>query len=372
MKEKNEESLVLEYKVELPKRNKTWLKSIVSFSNTSGGKLIVGVEDETLKIIGLNEEKEILKERMIDLIDTHIFPTPEYEVYSGDAKGKELLIIKVAKGIAPPYRYKDEDEDLVYVRYGDTDQIASEIEINELYMRADGETFTSLIYHDPKHRLKVVSDDGIERFLELINKDAKVKANIKDLISWNVLINKDEVYYATNGYMLMSDNPFENRFIRISVYEGKNRAQLLREINTRGSIIHQYNEAKRILLSLLVTKKETYVPLEVISELLANATVHRQYMEDKPIGVEIYSDHMLIYSPGPLINGLTINDMVSGISKLRNKNIGEVFYHMGIIGRWGKGYDRINTALENNGQENAKINVGSKHGVAITIYFKES
>ncbi len=59
------ESFNLEYKREISKSDKTWLKSIVSFSNTSGGELIVGIEDKTLTVVGIKEDRSTIEQRII-------------------------------------------------------------------------------------------------------------------------------------------------------------------------------------------------------------------------------------------------------------------------------------------------------------------
>ena len=46
------ESKNIEYKVSLPDKNEKYMKTIVAFANTQGGKLIVGVDDKTHQIVG--------------------------------------------------------------------------------------------------------------------------------------------------------------------------------------------------------------------------------------------------------------------------------------------------------------------------------
>ena len=41
------ESKTVELKLELPEKSDRYMKSVVAFSNTSGGKIIIGVEDKT-------------------------------------------------------------------------------------------------------------------------------------------------------------------------------------------------------------------------------------------------------------------------------------------------------------------------------------
>ncbi len=55
------ESKNIEYKVMLPDKSEKYMKTIIAFANTQGGKLIVGVDDETHQIVGV--ENEILFEK---------------------------------------------------------------------------------------------------------------------------------------------------------------------------------------------------------------------------------------------------------------------------------------------------------------------
>ena len=60
------ESKSIEYKVTLPNKSEKYMKTIVAFANTQGGKLIVGVDDKTHEIVGV--ENEILFQLMLSLI----------------------------------------------------------------------------------------------------------------------------------------------------------------------------------------------------------------------------------------------------------------------------------------------------------------
>ena len=47
------ESKNIEYKVTLPDKSEKYMKTIVAFANTQGGKLIVGVDDKHIKLLVL-------------------------------------------------------------------------------------------------------------------------------------------------------------------------------------------------------------------------------------------------------------------------------------------------------------------------------
>lgn len=54
------ESANIEFKVEVPKKSERYIKSVVAFANTAGGKIIIGVNDESQEIIGV-DKNEVFK-----------------------------------------------------------------------------------------------------------------------------------------------------------------------------------------------------------------------------------------------------------------------------------------------------------------------
>lgn len=45
----------IEFKRELPKKHERFLKDIIAFSNSAGGKVILGVEDITNTVYGIGD-----------------------------------------------------------------------------------------------------------------------------------------------------------------------------------------------------------------------------------------------------------------------------------------------------------------------------
>lgn len=50
---KSGESKNVEFKRKLPDDSKKYMKTIVAYANTSGGKIIIGVDDDTRNIVGV-------------------------------------------------------------------------------------------------------------------------------------------------------------------------------------------------------------------------------------------------------------------------------------------------------------------------------
>lgn len=63
---------------------------------------------------------------------------------------------------------------------------------------------------------------------------------------------------------------------------------------------------------------ELEVPKIVFEELIANALIHRDYFVTAPVRIFVFSDRIEIVSPGHLPNNLTIENIKSGNSNIRN------------------------------------------------------
>jgi ATP-dependent DNA helicase RecG len=92
------------------------------------------------------------------------------------------------------------------------------------------------------------------------------------------------------------------------------------------------------------------VPLVAIREAVVNAVVHANYAQlGSPIRLAIFDDRIEIESPGLLPFGLTVEDILQGVSKLRNRVIGRVFRELRLIEQWGSGIQRMISACEEAG-----------------------
>lgn len=67
------------------------------------------------------------------------------------------------------------------------------------------------------------------------------------------------------------------------------------------------------------------------------------------VQVAVYDDRLEVSSPGGLYNGLTLEEIMSGHSRLRNRTIAHAFNQMGLVESWGTGIRRIKEAAKDYG-----------------------
>lgn len=83
------------------------------------------------------------------------------------------------------------------------------------------------------------------------------------------------------------------------------------------------------------------LPITAIREMIANAVLHRSYLDRSCIQVCIFDDRIEVLSPGMLYGGLDIITAKHGKSTCRNEAIAEAFHYMKIVEAWGTGIPRI-------------------------------
>ena len=83
------------------------------------------------------------------------------------------------------------------------------------------------------------------------------------------------------------------------------------------------------------------LPISAIRETIANAVLHRSYLDRSCVQVCIYDDRLEVSSPGMLYGGLDIETAKTGKSTCRNEAVAEAFHYMHIVEAWGTGIPRI-------------------------------
>lgn len=76
-----------------------------------------------------------------------------------------------------------------------------------------------------------------------------------------------------------------------------------------------------------------------IREALVNAIMHRDYDVPEPITVEHTGDELVVFSPGGLFGGITINRLLTAPSRTRNRRLAGAFRSLRLAEREGTGVD---------------------------------
>ena len=142
------ENKILEFKEQLPSSEKL-AKTIISFSNTSGGRVLIGV-NKYGEIIGINDIDIFeLMDKISSIIHDNCYPNINPEIYTVNINDKIIIVIEVFKGGLIPYYYKKEGKNEgTYIRIGATNRKASFENIIDLERHKRNTTFDEEINYD--------------------------------------------------------------------------------------------------------------------------------------------------------------------------------------------------------------------------------
>ena len=116
------ESKNIEYKVTLPDKSEKYMKTVIAFANTQGGKLIIGVDDKTHQVIGV--ESDILFQLMdgiANAVSDSCMPQIIPDIEPQTIEGKDVIVVSVEAGKHRPYYLKSKGKDNgTYIRVAGT------------------------------------------------------------------------------------------------------------------------------------------------------------------------------------------------------------------------------------------------------------
>ena len=130
------ESATLEFKEQLPSNSEKYTKTVVAFANSQGGKIVVGVNDKTREIVGVESSSRF---KLIDTITDNIFQVTEPMIIPDitplSIDGKTLIVISIPAQMKRPYYLKRMGkENGTFIRVGATTRLAWPEKIKELEM----------------------------------------------------------------------------------------------------------------------------------------------------------------------------------------------------------------------------------------------
>ncbi len=361
------ESKSVEYKVTVPEKSEKYMKTVVAFANGRGGKIVFGIDDKTLDIVGMDTEN-IYKtmDAITNAIADSCEPAIRPDVALQTVKDKTVIVVEILPGAQRPYYIKSQGMvEGTYVRVSGTTRHVEGYMLKELILEGQNRYFGSEICQN-----MTISDSEIDNLCKSIKETAmkntwqdSEKAKIKDvtkntLISWGVLKEVEGEIYPTNAFALLTGRLPQMPVIQCGVFKGTNRAHFVDRREFEGSIQEQMDAAYQYVLEKInmgMTIKGMYrqdvyeLPTDSVRELIANAVAHRSYLEPGNIQVALFDDRLEVTSPGMLLNNVTISKMMEGYSKPRNPAIARAFAYMKIIEKWGTGIPRLFEACEEYG-----------------------
>lgn len=317
-------------------------KEVIAFANTDGGIIYVGIDDNG-NVIGLNDvDKEYT--RITNGIRDAIMPDVTMFVRFTIQENK-VVRITVNEGTNKPYYLKGKGlkPSGVYVRQGTSSASASPEKIRQMIKESDGDNFEEMRSMHQELTFTAASDAFQKYGVDFSKEKYRVLG---------ITHNNDSLY--TNLAMIISDQC--KHTVKVAIF-GDEANTMFRDSREFGGSIFKQLEDTYSYLMLCNNTASTFeglkridqrdYPEEAIREALLNAIVHRDYGFSGSIIININDKEAEFISIGGLLPGLMPDDIRSGISQPRNKNLAEIFHRLHLIESYGTGIRKIYSLYSN-------------------------
>ena len=318
-------------------------KEIIAFVNSSGGILYVGISDDG-SVVGV-ENPDMAMQQISNMVRDSIKPDAtmfiRYEIKEID--GKPVIAAEVQRGTERPYYLakKGLRPEGVYVRQGTSSVPATSTAIRRMIKETDGDSFEAMRSLEQNLTFQAAAEEFRSRNIEF------GPAQMKTL----GILNTDGIY--TNLALLLSEQCTHT--VKAAVFEGKDQSVFRDRQEFTGSLplqlseVYEYidrrNQVRATFQKLRRIDTRDY-PEVAIREALLNSLVHRDYSYGASTLVSVYDDRIELTTLGGLPFGVSLNDIMIGLSVCRNPKLANVFYRLQLIEAYGTGMRKIMRAYE--------------------------
>lgn len=326
-----------EFKVKLTDK---FEEEVISFLNTNGGNIYIGVNDKG-NIIGINGNIDLLQRTIKDRIKDNIMPSTLglYDVIVLEKENKKYIKVIIARGNERPYYLKGMGmtPDSCFIRVGSSIQYMSSEMINNEFSKRTRNSLKNIV--SPKQDLT---------FSQLKIYYEEKGFNINNNFLRQLDLYTDDGKYNYNAYLLADNNSIS---IRFGKYDGTNSVNLIENEDFGNcSII----KATKNILNKLEIENKTFTKIEyperkeikmydyiAVREAVVNAIVHNDWSNEYSPKFEIFSDRLVISSNGGIQDNTTKEEFLEGFSLPKNKELMKVFNDLDLVEQMGTGIIRI-------------------------------
>ena len=327
---------------------------LVAFSNSRGGKLVVGIKDKTGETNALSySEVQETTNLLSDMASENVVPSILIKIDTVEVEDGYLVIATVKEGLNKPYH---DNKGIVWVKNGaDKRKVFDNAELAE--MMTDCGSFApdeagvrdATINDLDETTIKQFLGNRFDRVLEkkgLIGDtfneaslDAICSAIAKGHNCEKILRNLRFIRpdgTLTVAAMLLFGR-YTQRWMPMMTAKcicfagnsigGKVFRDKVNDSEMEGNLLHQYGTIMdfftRNLHNVQVGDEfnsmgKLEIPYGSLVEFTVNSLVHRSLNLKAPVRIFIFDNRVEIHSPGVLPNGLTIEDIKAGTSMPRN------------------------------------------------------
>jgi len=322
----NKESQSVEYK-------QIWrndcLKAVSAFANSSGGMLIIGLDDHG-QSTGLKNVKKLLED-IPNTIRNKLGIIPSVEP---DKKSRKDIIKITIVPSSVPISYNGK----FYLRSGSTVQELTGKDLTDFLLQKTGNTWDAEVEDQvgwdalEKSTIEDFKRYAVDRIPSIVQEtDFKIILQKLNLI---------ENQYLKRAAVLLFSRQTQRFYSHACVKIGRFLTDT--DIRTtdivKGNLFTQLENTLEILRTKYLVSNIRYegihrrdileYPYEALREAIINALIHRDYLSFSQIQIRVYPDKLVIMNAGSLPPEVPVESLKTNhLSRPRNKLLAETFYY---------------------------------------------
>ena len=311
-------------------------KEVIAFANTDGGVIYIGIDNNgnAVGIDNVDENYTRITNGIRDAIMPDVTMFVKYTIQEN-----RVVSITVGEGSYKPYYLKSRGlkPSGVFVRQGTSSVSASPEQIRAMIKESDGDIFESMRSMEQDLTFKSAKEAFKRYNIEFSKTKYRalgITTQADELYSNLALIISDQCAHTTKVAVFADE---ENTKFRDSKEFG---GSIFEQLDNTYAYLALCNKTVATFKGLERIEKVDY-PEEALREALLNALVHRDYSFSGSIIINVNDKEMEFISIGGLLPGLSPDDIRSGISQPRNKNLADIFHRLHLIESYGTGIRKI-------------------------------
>lgn len=368
------ENSAVEFK-EADVRPESLAKEMVSFANSYGGVILIGVGDDG-SIRGIDPHRS-LDEWVSNIARNNVQPPVQVKTEAHTIEGKTIVEVRIEKGRDRPYQ---DNSGRFYVRVGSTNRMASLPELMRLFQEGG-------FYHFDKTEVEDADLRSLARYaLSEYFQPYEIAFDELDSEEQITLLKNTDIlgpggHPTIAGLMIFGAQPqryLYNASISYAHYNGEYPdGELIDRQTHEGTLPRQVESAVlslrnnlRIGSTIIGTKRveHPHYPEKVFREIIVNACMHRNYsISGSRIRILQFSNRIEFLSPGKLPNTVTTEKLSSGVSFAVNPIIVKFMENLRFTDKLGRGLPMVWREAQKLGKEVRFEEIGEEFRVTLEL-----
>lgn len=343
------ESKSLEFKSKLPNFDKL-VKTCVAFANGIGGRIIIGVDDKTREVVGVDDD---VRHRVYDEFPNSLYdmtsPALLAEIYEQAFDDKSVIIIHIPSSIKKPVFIKKEGMPHgVYLRAGSSTRKATPEYIEELMRENKRICFDEEAVQVGEYT-QILSKDLLKDIFGKIDREQL----LTEKIITPSIVDIKKYYPTITGILFFNKSPEQyipEAYIHCTRFSGIDGRNIIQTEEMRGTLVRQIDHSFQLVTSWLQRdydvrdtrlRSKIMIPYISLREAIVNAAIHRKYTIPGAIKIAMYDNRLEIFSPGNFPGLMGLQHLGDGTTYLRNPHIARMARRFGLVEKLGTGIKLI-------------------------------